>query len=373
TATLAGDSRPAATLDALHPTTGDCVSCHTTTPTFGSDMTAASLPSGHIPTTAAGAQCHTTASNYAQYSVTGTHQGVSACLACHGPSVGPFLNVTMVAAPASHIPIGTLDCNGSACHSTANVSPGGFKLGTANPSSPTLGAAGHTTVEAGVGACATCHETAPYLGMTPSTATTAGDSRPTALDPKHPTTGDCGNCHVPTPLFATNLLPTVPKPANHIPTTAPCAQCHTTVGNFAVYDVIGLHQGVSACAACHGPSTGPFAGPPPTNTITILGWPGSSHIPIGTLDCNGSGCHTTTNVSAGGFKIGSASIASPTLSVAGHTTIAGAVPACLTCHETAPYTGMLVSTATLAGDSRPSATLDALHPTSGDCSSCHTT
>ncbi len=365
TATSAGDSRPSATLDKLHPTTGDCGTCHTTTPTFLGDLTAGSKPANHIPTSAACAQCHTTAGNYALYSVTGTHQGVTGCLTCHGPTVGPFVNVTVVSTPANHMPIGSLDCNGSGCHTTANVNAGGFKLGTANISNPTLTVAGHMTVAAAVPACATCHETAPYMGMTPSTALPGGDSRPTAYDSKHPTTGDCGNCHVTTPTFATDLLPTAPKPANHIPTTAVCAQCHTTTGNFALYSVTGTHQGVTDCLSCHGPTVGPFV------NVTLVTTPGN-HMPIGTLDCNGSGCHTTTNVNAGGFKLGAASVSSPTLTVAGHTTVAAAVSGCMTCHETSPYVGMLASTATTAGDSRPTA-LDKNHPTSGDCNGCHTT
>src|SRR6202035_1437572 len=370
-ASTAGDSRPTA-LDKIHPTTGDCNGCHTTTPTFASDVTGSAKPANHIPTTAPCAQCHTTAGNYAAYSVTGTHQGVSGCLTCHGSTVaGTFANIKIVSSPSNHIPFGNLDCNGSGCHTTTNVNAGGFKLGTASISNPTLTVAGHATVAA-VGACATCHESAPYIGMLASTSTTAGDSRPTALDSKHPTSGDCGTCHVTTPTFATNLLPTAPKPANHIPTTAVCAQCHTTAGNYALYSVTGTHQGVSGCLTCHGPSTGPFAGPPPSNTITIVGWPGSTHMPIGTLDCNGSGCHTTTNVNAGGFKLGAASITSPALRGAGHTTIAAAVAACQTCHESAPYVGMIASSASTAGDSRPTA-LDKIHPTSGDCNGCHTT
>src|SRR5205807_5584484 len=79
----------------------------------------------------------------------------------------------------------------------------------------------------------------------------------------------------------------------------------------------------------------------------------SNHFPFGTLDCNGSGCHTASNVNAGDFKLGSASLTAPTLSVAGHTTVAAAVAACQTCHATAPYSGMLAGTATTAGDSRP--------------------
>jgi hypothetical protein len=384
TATAAGDSRPMAALDSKHPTTGDCGSCHSTSPTFSVNQNSNALPAGHVPiappTFAAQpgcGQCHTSAGNYALYSVSAVHQGASGCLACHGPTVATtFLNVTLVTTPANHIPIGSLDCNGSGCHSTGNVNPGGFKIGVANVASPTLNAAGHVTAAAAA-PCSTCHETAPYLGMLPSTAPPGADSRPTAFDAKHPLPpGDCGNCHVTTPTFATNLLPTAPKPANHIPTAAVCAQCHTTPGDFSLYSVSGVHQGVSSCLACHGPNTGPFAGPPPGNTITIVGWPGNSHIPIGGLDCNGSGCHTTANVSPGGFRIGAGTagnIASPTLSVAGHTTLAaGGVSGCVGCHETAPYMGMTPSTASAYGDSRPEAK-DPAHPSGGECSGCHST
>src|SRR5213078_1212900 len=279
---------------------------------------------------------------------------------------------TLVTNPSNHIPFGSLDCNGSGCHTTSNVNTGGFKLGTASISSPTLNAAGHTTATGAGLACATCHETAPYLGMLPSTSTAAGDSRPNAtLDSRHPTTGDCGACHVQTPTFATNLLPTVPKPSNHIPTTAACAQCHTTAGNFALYSVTGVHQGISGCLSCHGSNTGPFAGPPPSNTITVVGVP-ANHFPVGSLDCNRSGCHSASNVSPGGFKLGSASLTAPTLSVAGHTTVAAGVAACQTCHESAPYLGMIAGSATAWGDSRPQA-FDKVHPATGDCNGCHTT
>ncbi|TLZ16906.1 MAG: hypothetical protein E6K34_10770 [Gammaproteobacteria bacterium] len=483
TDTTPGDSRPSAKLDRLHPATGDCSLCHNTT-SFLDPTTP--RPSNHIPTNALCSQCHTTAGNWALYSVTGTHQGVTGCVSCHGPGTGPFAGpppsntITIVGWPgASHIPIGSADCNGSGCHSTANVNTGGFHIGTANISAPTLNVAGHTTV-ASVGACSTCHESAPYMGMIASTSTAAGDSRPTALDSrhpttcvqchgssafniaanpvftmmmkpgnhipignvdcngsgchttgnvnpggggfklgnpsisaptlnvaghttlavvgtcaschesaqylgmmvststaagdsrpnatldsKHPTTGDCGNCHVTTPTFATDLLPTAGKPSNHIPTTAACAQCHTTAGNFALYSVTGTHQGVTGCLTCHGPTVAKtFA------NVTIMTTP-SNHFPIGSVDCNGSGCHSTANVNPGGFRIGAASVSAPTLSVAGHATVA-VVGACSTCHEAAPYLGMMVSTATAWGDSRPQA-YDKAHPASGDCNGCHTT
>ncbi len=63
--------------------------------------------------------------------MTGTHQGVTECLSCHGPPpAGGWANITIVGtASTNHIPIANLDCNGSGCHSTSNVNPGGFRLG----------------------------------------------------------------------------------------------------------------------------------------------------------------------------------------------------------------------------------------------------
>src|SRR5207302_283025 len=169
-----------------------------------------------------------------------------------------------------------------------NVNTGGFKLGAASLTAPTLSVAGHTTVAAAVSGCQSCHETAPYLGMMASTATTAGDSRPTALDKAHPTSGDCGaSCHTTTPIFATNQTAGA-KPSNHIPTSAPCAQCHTTAGNYTLYSVTGTHQGVTACLSCHGPTVNTTFGNAahPTNP--------SDPIPFSSLDSNDSRCHTTT-------------------------------------------------------------------------------
>ncbi len=181
-----------------------------------------------------------------------------------------------------------------------NVNPGGFKIGSASISAPTLNVAGHTTVAAAVSGCQTCHETAPYVGMLASTATAAGDSRPTAFDKAHPTSGDCNGCHTTTPTFATDQTGNA-KPANHIPTTAACTQCHTTAGNYSRVLRNRHASGVTTCLSCHAPAVATtFA------NVTIVSTP-SNHMPIGSLDCNGSGCHTTKNVNAGGFKIGAAS------------------------------------------------------------------
>src|SRR5207302_6561307 len=127
---------------------------------------------------------------------------------------------TLVSNPSNHIPFGSLDCNGSGCHSTGNVNPGGFKLGTASVASPTLSVAGHTTVAAVVGACSTCHQSAPYIGMLVGTATTWGDSRPPAYDKAQPRSSACLTCHTTTPTFATNQTGNSTNPA-HLPPTNP--------------------------------------------------------------------------------------------------------------------------------------------------------
>ncbi|TLY57402.1 MAG: hypothetical protein E6K48_14945, partial [Gammaproteobacteria bacterium] len=343
TDTTAGDSRPSAKLDRLHPATGDCTQCHNTTSFLDPTVP---RPSNHIPTRALCSQCHTTAGNWAVYSVTGTHQGVTGCVSCHGPNTGPFAGpppgntIAIVGWPgSSHIPIGSSDCNGSGCHSTANVNPGGWKIGSASITAPTLSVAGHTTIAAaGVAGCSNCHETAPYLGMIAGSNTSAGDSRPTTtLDSRHPATGDCGNCHTTAPTFALDV--TAGKPSNHIPTSARCVQCHTTTGDYTQYSSPGTHQGLTGCQSCHGSTVAGTFSIAANPVFSILTVP-ANHIRFGTADCNGSGCHTTASVTpgGGGFKIGTASISTPTLTVAGHTTIASAgVSGCSNCHETAPY------------------------------------
>ncbi|MGH9206748.1 MAG: hypothetical protein ACRD1G_09350, partial [Acidimicrobiales bacterium] len=277
---------------------GSCSTCHNGVQAPGKGPT-------HIVTDLECDVCHTTITfGGAVFS----HVGVtSGCALCHNGTQASGM-------PANHFPIsppggGTpVPCEG--CHSTTNFTTWAGTL------------INHTS--AASVPCATCHETAAYLGMVPSTNTTAGDSRPNAtLDAKHPPTGDCAQCHT-TVSFAGS----VSRPANHIPTAAPCAQCHTTA-ILATYSVTGTHQGVTGCLSCHGPGVGPFA------NVTIVTAP-ANHMPIGSLDCNGSGCHSTANVNPGGFKLGAANVSSPTLTVAGHTTVAAAVAGCQTCHETAP-------------------------------------
>ena len=218
-----------------------------------------------------------------------------------------FYNVTMVTTPGNHFPIGSLDCNRSGSHSTGNVTPGGggFKVGNASVSVPTLTVAGHTTVASAVPSCMTCHETSPYVGMMASTKAAAGDSRPQALDPAHPASGDCNGCHSTSPTFTTNQMGSAAKPANHIPTSVACGVCHTTPGNLGLY-VMGVagHAGITNnCKQCHAYGLSFYNMAPPTLVEPAAGVTG--HIPAvppngtGTIDC--VLCHTVAATSFATF------------------------------------------------------------------------
>src|SRR5207302_9033334 len=119
--------------------------------TFAGDVTAGK-PSNHLATSAPCVQWHTTTGDYTQYSSPGTHQEVTGCLSCHGSTVAGTFSIaanpvfSILTVPANHIRFGTADCNGSGCHSTSNVNPGGRaeERRVGNVSSQTLTAAGHT-------------------------------------------------------------------------------------------------------------------------------------------------------------------------------------------------------------------------------------
>ena len=112
------------------------------------------------------------AGNYALYSVTGTHQGVTTCLTCHAPAVATtFANITIVSTPSNHIPIGTPRLQplrlphddqrerraGSA--SARRTSP---PRRSPSPATPRVATA--------VTSCQTCHQTAAFAGMVASTS-----------------------------------------------------------------------------------------------------------------------------------------------------------------------------------------------------------
>src|SRR5262252_5841530 len=149
------------------------------------------------------------------------------------------------------------------------------------------------------------------------------------------TRGSCSTCH--------NGAQAQGKPPNHILTNLECDACHTTLTwSGATF----THQGVTGdCASCH-------------NGVNATGMP-ANHIPIGSPPTPCESCHSPTNFTtwAGG------QINHPAVTAM----------QCASCHETASFLGMHPSTNTAAGDSRPNATLDSNHPTSGDCGQCHDT
>ena len=320
-----------------HPTSGDCGGCHTTAADFL-------------------VRCHEFGEAGESHS---DHRGLRA-VPYHGRQLRPlfgdgyapgrdelpelprthvattFANVTIATLSTNHIPIGSLDCNGSGCHTTANVHFRRIQLGAANITSPTLSVGGSYHGSRGRRGVPDL----PRGGALPGndrqhSAAPPGTPDPPALDKNHPDEGDCGGCHTTTPTFSSDCHGSA-KPANHIPTNAACAQCHTTAGNFAALFGHRHAPGRHELPQLPRPAAGRRLRQHHDHDARQ-----HNHIPIGALDCNGSGCHTTTNVNPGRLQAsGRPTSTAPTLNVAGHTTVAAAVPACQTCHETAPYQGM---------------------------------
>ena len=395
TATAAGDSRPTALRQERIPTSGDCNGCHTSTPTFAANVTRRESPRTTYPTTAACTQCHTTAGNYAVYSVTGTHQGVTTCLSCHGADAGVCQHHDRRQAGQSHADR-CLDCNGSGCHRTTNVNPGGFKLGAASINTPTLSIAGHDTIAAAY------PRARPVTRRRPTSACSPARRPRPAIRARRASTR-----RIRPAATAMAAIPRTPTFAADVTAVGKAREPHP---DHRSVRAVPYHGGQLRDLFGHRHSPGRDELPELSRPRTLARLPTSrssttpaNHIPIGSLDCNGSGCHTTTNVNAGGFKLGTASISTPTLSVAGHATVAAAVPACATCHESgalrrdaaehrhggggfAPDGVRLEASdhrglrqlsrhdAHLRDRSVPTATKPANHiPTNAPCAQCHTT
>lgn len=377
--------------DTFHPATtaGDCSACHTTTPTFSSNIN--SVPSSHIPTGSIGtacATCHTTAGNYTVFNLVKTHTTGLSCVSCHNGTTAALADAQAQAiklttnAPRTHIPVGSVDCAASGCHSNYTAAGNTFVIGAGDTGSltgPTLNVAGHTAIATATPLCSTCHAAGTnYSGMQSSSGTTS-DVWPGGFDTFHPATtaGDCKVCHTTTPTFSSNLSAV---PSSHIPTGSfgtSCASCHTTAGNYAVFDLVKTHTATGVgCVSCHNATTAALtdAQAAPIKLETAV-----NHIPVGSVECNSSGCHGNYVAAGNTFAIGAGSAgnpSSPTLTVAGHATVATAgVTTCATCHGAGTtYAGMVVSTTTALTDVVPGPSVDAYHANyAGDCQTCHTT
>ena len=253
TNTTAADSRPNATLDANHPKTGDCVQCHDTT-SFAQQRVTPGEP--HPDQCAVRAVPHHPG-NYALYSVTGTHQGVTELphLSRPRPCAATFANITIVSTPGQPHPDRQPRLQRLRLpHARPTSTPGGFRLGTREHLQPDAQRRrAHDGGRGGGRLPDLPRGRAVSWGCSPSSGTTAGDSRPsTTLDAKHPRVATAAAA-TPPPRPSPATSRGAGKPANHIPTSAPCTQCHTTAGNYALYSVTGTHQGVTQCLSCHGP------------------------------------------------------------------------------------------------------------------------
>ncbi len=235
--------------------------------------------------------------------------------------------------------------------------------------------------------CVTCHETGKsFFGVTIVT-------RPTpAQDPNHPTTGDCSGCHT-----TTTFSGAVGKPPNHLPTTQPCTLCHSNPNDYSVGTM--NHAGISSgCATCHAAGSSfanivPKAPPPnhiPTtkacetchaaSNFTSFAGTGMNHsgITSGCATCHAAGLsffgvtvkappvnHIPFNAAACESCHTAGNFASFAGTPMNHAPVAGI--SCVTCHETGKsFFGVTIVT-------RPTPAQDPNHPTTGDCSGCHTT
>ena len=300
-----------------------------------------------------------------------THTGITGgCANCHADGQGPFVGVTglvLESTKGSHMPINGTGCEN--CHKSTTT-PGGF--------------AGTTMVHTGLNGlsnCASCHENnaadLAYFGLVGKLVlrpVTSGTATPVvAVDPNHPSTGDCSQCHASTTSFIANIA----TPSNHIPVgAAACTNCHTGTGApYAPANTVMNHTGFTAsCNGCHAAGKSFYgtaqteAGGQPMQPPNIGAAGG--HVPIGSADC--VGCHSASSNLAGGFKF----TATQTLAVSGLAPGHAAVSSqtCSSCHS-AGTGGDVTWLGTIAkgppGAVGATGASNHIAMGSGDCKTCH--
>ena len=289
---------------------------------------------------------------------------------------------------ANHVAKGVGDC--SNCHT-------GF-TGFGPPTAPTnhipYSSANTTT-------CGSCHKSADY-SVFPAYADIHKNAQSY--------TTNCVQCHSTTNAATYNQLSGMANklvsPATtgnvHIPMAGlSCETCHvdsltgltTTTTSFAGSKY--SHQGVTTgCNACHVSGTGPFQG-----TLNIIVMPATtpatsaSHLPTSTTceTCHSGSTPTGVVPAVSANTAATSTFGSPVPTAAmNHTGVTGS---CSTCHDVggtgtsdvwmnmaayqsqtnangpAPYKGFQTRPNSAGGTFKA---VDAIHPTSGDCSACHT-
>ncbi|HYP32407.1 MAG TPA: hypothetical protein VES00_11085, partial [Burkholderiaceae bacterium] len=286
---------------------------------------------------------------------------------------------TYAVADAGHPTTG--DC--SLCHSNTNYFTALDKPANHIPTSSTA-------------QCTDCH-TSTDFSLMPTLA---------AIHANAPsTTSNCAQCHgsaaasfaIPAANFSI-----VGLPANHLPTTASCETCHVGAGSSVATLPVGngakfsgslmSHSGITSnCVACHGPSitgssfvgVGKIVAMPATSPVGA-----TSHIPSSTT-CET--CHLATVPSAPVAAAATATAPGTLFATPAPTTAqihTGVSSGCSSCHDTSfvwmgvanyPISpSVLTAGAQYTGfQTRPKATgstyavADPTHPTTGDCSQCH--
>ncbi|HUO81195.1 MAG TPA: hypothetical protein VMU00_13720 [Steroidobacteraceae bacterium] len=349
-------------------TSGNCAQCHGAAaasfaiPAIG--FAIVGMPAAHVPvgSNAACESCHVGAGSSvaatpvvdgARFSNSAmNHAGLTTCVACHGPGVSGamFTGITTIVVMPATAPMGSAAHipSGTACESCHLASmPAGLVPANATRTPPGTGfeAPAPTTamIHAGITAgCASCHEGAyQWLDMTASYPLNPGtlsastlqymgfQTRPgktasstNLLDPAHPSSGDCSQCHMRTDYFEGQL-----KPSNHIPTsaTAQCTDCHKSPDFSVIPALADIHANApstsSNCAQCHGPTVaGGFA--IPAANFQIVTMP-TGHVPT-TAACES--CHVGAGSSIAATPVpNGAKFSNSAMNHAGLTT-------CVSCH-----------------------------------------
>jgi hypothetical protein len=389
-------------------TTSNCAQCHGAAAAGfaipANNFFIVGQPTNHLPTGAPCESCHVGAgssvaalpvANGAKFSGSRmNHAGITNnCETCHMPAgTAPnFAGITSIVGqpptspmgPGSHIPSGT-SCESCHLGSLANV--GGLISANATRTAPgTLFATPAPTgaqIHAGVtGGCSACHE-AGYVWMgvsaypiNPSVLTnnttpyTGFQTRPRAaagafnvVDPAHPSTGDCSQCHSGTTFFDGQV-----RPPNHIPfaTSAQCTACHTSTDYKVMPTLANIHANAPStttnCEQCHGAAAPSFA--IPATGFSIVGMP-ANHIPTG-APCDS--CHVGAGSSVTALPVpNGAKFANSRMNHAGITNN------CVACHVPAGAPPGFAGITAIVGQPPTSPMGPGSHIPSGTaCESCH--
>ena len=279
---------------------GGCSTCH-------NNVQAQGKPPTHIVTDLECNACHSTIGwAGAMFNHVGVNSGCSGCHNGMG-ATGP---------PANHVPIGAIAAaTCESCHTPTNYTS--WMMTNATGTAPP--AMVHTADT--IVACSTCHEAGLSWAGAPSTKL-----RPATLSngQQHPLTGECSTCH----FDYVSFLGATGLPVGHIPlpsgNASTCASCHANASDYTVYNMDHTVVTGEPCSSCHAAASSFLNMAPPVLVVTP-----ANHIAIGGAACDG--CHLSTSVSPGGFKLPSnVSGTAPPAMV--HTAVAGV--ACATCHAT---------------------------------------